>query len=281
MSVLFRDAHVLEPHEGWLDVGPDGRAGRRQSDRGARPRPADGAAPPRGVIEAHGKLLMPGLVNGHFHSPVNHMKGVLPSLPLELFMLYESPALESLRPSPREAYVRTMLAALEMLRTGVTSVQGRRVLHARPRARHHRRRDAGLCRLRHPGDRRRSTSPTSPNSTSCPFWPTCSRRPCARNWPGRRPSAARSCWPPTITSSRAGTGTTATDCAPPCPARRRSASARITSRRSTISAGRTICPSTRTCWRPSCNACSPPSSRASRAGRWCAIRPTSGSCRRA
>ena len=122
MSVLFRDAHVLEPHEGGsmsapTDVLVDGsRIVALGPDLPMTP-------PATRVIEAHGKLLMPGLVNGHFHSPVNHMKGVLPSLPLELFMLYESPALESLRPSPREAYVRTMLAALEMLRTGVTSVQ--------------------------------------------------------------------------------------------------------------------------------------------------------------
>ncbi len=81
--------------------------------------------PPPGatIIEAAGHLVMPGLVNGHFHSPVNHLRGSLPSLPLELFMLYESPGLPGLMPSPRWAYVRTMLAAAEMLRTGVTAVQ--------------------------------------------------------------------------------------------------------------------------------------------------------------
>ncbi|MEA9983957.1 amidohydrolase family protein [Subtercola sp. RTI3] len=68
-------------------------------------------------------LLVPGLINAHFHSPANHLKGSLRSLPLELFMLYESPADPALTPSPREAYLRTMLAALEMLRTGTTSVQ--------------------------------------------------------------------------------------------------------------------------------------------------------------
>ena len=75
------------------------------------------------VIDATGMLVLPGLVNAHFHSPVNHMKGRLPSLPLEIFMLYESPSLDVLRPTPREAYVRTLLACMEMLRTGVTAVQ--------------------------------------------------------------------------------------------------------------------------------------------------------------
>ncbi len=75
------------------------------------------------IIDGCDRLAMPGLINGHFHSPVNHLKGSLDSLPLEIFMLYESPALPGLMPSPRFAYVRTMLAALEMLKGGVTSVQ--------------------------------------------------------------------------------------------------------------------------------------------------------------
>ncbi len=75
------------------------------------------------IIDAKNNLLMPGLINGHFHSSVNHMKGSLPSLPLEIFMLYESPELECLRPTPREAYLRTMLGCMEMLKNGTTSVQ--------------------------------------------------------------------------------------------------------------------------------------------------------------
>ena len=76
------------------------------------------------VVEGGSRhLLVPGLINAHFHSPANHLKGSLRSLPLELFMLFESPADEALTPSPREAYLRTMLAALEMLRTGTTTVQ--------------------------------------------------------------------------------------------------------------------------------------------------------------
>lgn len=75
------------------------------------------------LIEGHGDLLMPGLINGHFHSSVNHMKGRLPGLPLEIFMLYECPELDILRPTPREAYLRTMLGCIEMLENGTTAVQ--------------------------------------------------------------------------------------------------------------------------------------------------------------
>jgi cytosine/adenosine deaminase-related metal-dependent hydrolase len=76
------------------------------------------------VVHGDGRhVLLPGLINAHFHSPANHLKGSLPSLPLELFMLFESPADPELTPTPREAYLRTMLAVIEMLKTGTTSVQ--------------------------------------------------------------------------------------------------------------------------------------------------------------
>jgi cytosine/adenosine deaminase-related metal-dependent hydrolase len=87
-------------------VGPD--AGRRGTfDR---------------IVEADGMLAMPGLVNGHFHSPGNLMRGSLPGLPLELFMLYEVPPLAEEDADSRAGYVGTMLGAMEMLRRGITSV---------------------------------------------------------------------------------------------------------------------------------------------------------------
>jgi 5-methylthioadenosine/S-adenosylhomocysteine deaminase len=72
-------------------------------------------------IDASGQLLMPGLINGHFHSSVNHLKGSLDSLPLEIFMLFESP-LDGAAAGARAVYLRTMLGALEMIRSGVTAV---------------------------------------------------------------------------------------------------------------------------------------------------------------
>jgi len=74
------------------------------------------------VIEAKGKLLMPGLINGHFHSPGTFNKGALDDMPLELFMLYEVPPFDCPPVTPRLNYVRTLLGAVEMLKNGVTAV---------------------------------------------------------------------------------------------------------------------------------------------------------------
>ena len=74
------------------------------------------------TIDGHGLLAMPGLINAHFHSPGNLMKGSLPGYPLEVFMLHEVPPLASGGGASRLAYVRTMIGALEMLRRGITAV---------------------------------------------------------------------------------------------------------------------------------------------------------------
>jgi 5-methylthioadenosine/S-adenosylhomocysteine deaminase len=68
-----------------------------------------------------GHLLMPGLVNAHFHSSANHLKGSFDSLPLEIFMLFETPAdgRETMRGRPM---CRPLLGAVEMLKSGVTTV---------------------------------------------------------------------------------------------------------------------------------------------------------------
>ena len=119
-AVLFRNVRLLE-----LDNAQGMSASTNLLVEGGRIAGiGKGIARPQNarVINGSGNLLMPGLVNAHFHSSVNHMKGRLPCLPLEIFMLYESPALEVLAPTPREAYLRTMVACIEMLRTGATTV---------------------------------------------------------------------------------------------------------------------------------------------------------------
>ena len=75
------------------------------------------------VIDCTGKLVMPGLVNSHFHSQENLFKGYIDNLPLELWMLYTYPALEYGPFSPRLIYLRTMLGIIGMIKSGVTCVQ--------------------------------------------------------------------------------------------------------------------------------------------------------------
>ena len=114
--VLTLDAHGTEHLE--ADIMIDGEAIKAVGPEiGATATTADTR-----IIEGKGLLAMPGLVNGHFHSPGNFMKGALPNTPLELFMLYEVPPLMDRVATPRFAYVRTMLGAMEMLKQGVTAV---------------------------------------------------------------------------------------------------------------------------------------------------------------
>jgi 5-methylthioadenosine/S-adenosylhomocysteine deaminase len=84
---------------------------------------AAAAVPPCATdIDGRGRLAIPGMVNTHFHSSGNFMKGAVPSLPLELFMLYEIPPFMAEPVSERYAYLRTMLGAIDMLKQGVTAV---------------------------------------------------------------------------------------------------------------------------------------------------------------
>ncbi|MEM6388532.1 MAG: amidohydrolase [Pseudomonadota bacterium] len=74
------------------------------------------------VIDGTGKLVMPGLVNAHMHSPEALYKGRYDNMPLELWMLYAYPILGAQTLSPRLVYLRTALCAMESLKTGTTSV---------------------------------------------------------------------------------------------------------------------------------------------------------------
>jgi guanine deaminase len=74
------------------------------------------------VIDASNLLLTPGLINGHFHSHEHFHKGRYDNLPLELWMHFVRPPTPPPPLTPEQVYLRTMIGAIEALRTGTTFV---------------------------------------------------------------------------------------------------------------------------------------------------------------
>lgn len=70
-------------------------------------------------INGQGKLLLPGFVNAHTHSPEMWCRGLIPLLPLELWLnvLYQCPPL-----TPEQAYLAALWTAKETLRSGGTTL---------------------------------------------------------------------------------------------------------------------------------------------------------------
>jgi 5-methylthioadenosine/S-adenosylhomocysteine deaminase len=104
-------AHGAEPFEGDLLV--DGATISAVA-------PCITAAPDMAIVEAHGKLVMPGLVNAHTHSSETFFRGRYEQMPLEVWLLYAYPLLADAPIAPRLLYLRTLLLAMESLRNGVT-----------------------------------------------------------------------------------------------------------------------------------------------------------------
>src|SRR6516165_3396624 len=74
------------------------------------------------IIEARGKLVIPGFVNAHYHSYDVLAKGLLEDMPFDVWALHSQPAYFGRR-SKAELRVRTLLGALECLRNGITTLQ--------------------------------------------------------------------------------------------------------------------------------------------------------------
>lgn len=79
------------------------------------PRPGDE------VVDAAGKLVIPGLINAHYHSHDTLCRGLFEELTLEMWLLYTLPM--GANRSKEEVRARTLVGALESLRCGITTVQ--------------------------------------------------------------------------------------------------------------------------------------------------------------
>jgi 5-methylthioadenosine/S-adenosylhomocysteine deaminase len=73
-------------------------------------------------LDARGHLVLPGFVNAHYHSHDVLAKGTLEEVPLESWRLYALPPQYPPR-SVEEVRARTLLGALECLRSGMTTIQ--------------------------------------------------------------------------------------------------------------------------------------------------------------
>ena len=73
------------------------------------------------IIEASGRLVVPGLINAHYHSHDTLCRGLFEELPLEMWLLYTLPMGQNR--SLEEVRARTLVGALESLRCGITTVQ--------------------------------------------------------------------------------------------------------------------------------------------------------------
>jgi 5-methylthioadenosine/S-adenosylhomocysteine deaminase len=74
------------------------------------------------ILDAHDHLVLPGFVNAHYHSHDVLAKGTLEEVQLETWRLYALPPQYPPR-SVEEVYARTLLGALECLRSGMTTIQ--------------------------------------------------------------------------------------------------------------------------------------------------------------
>src|SRR5262245_30874200 len=128
MKILIRGGRILTLNrEDSILVGEDiliendriARVGGRLTER-------DG--PFDRVIDASGRLVMPGFVNAHFHSYDRFHRGLWEGLPLETWILRVSPLFQAPL-SDRGATVRSQLCAAEMLLAGTTAAVDN--MHAR------------------------------------------------------------------------------------------------------------------------------------------------------
>src|SRR5262245_37333192 len=73
------------------------------------------------TIDARGHLILPGLINAHYHSHDVLCRGLFEELPLEMWLLYTLPLGQNR--SKEEVRARTLVGALESIRCGITTVQ--------------------------------------------------------------------------------------------------------------------------------------------------------------
>jgi cytosine/adenosine deaminase-related metal-dependent hydrolase len=118
--ILIRGGRVYD-HDGAIHQPPhaDILIAGEIIERVGQNLPADGDTD---VIDATGKLVVPGFVNAHYHSHDVMAKGLFEEMPFDIWTLHSNPANYGPR-SLGEVRLRTLIGAAESLRNGITTIQ--------------------------------------------------------------------------------------------------------------------------------------------------------------
>jgi 5-methylthioadenosine/S-adenosylhomocysteine deaminase len=128
-SILIRGGHIVTNDAGQRVLDPGcvliraggisaiWRDGDLDTERAAN-------IPPGTVeIDARRSIVIPGLVNAHMHSNESFEQGAYDRFPLETWLIRCYPPFGAPRLSARDQYLRSMLCAIQTLRSGVTTLQ--------------------------------------------------------------------------------------------------------------------------------------------------------------
>jgi 5-methylthioadenosine/S-adenosylhomocysteine deaminase len=73
------------------------------------------------MVDCHGKILMPGLINAHTHVPMTLLRGLADDLRLDVWLMGYMMPVEREFVSPEFVRLGTLLACAEQIRSGVTT----------------------------------------------------------------------------------------------------------------------------------------------------------------
>ena len=121
-TLLIRGGRALTPAADWHQPASVDIAIAGDTIAGISSAYAAADGPSVEVIDARDHLVLPGFINAHYHSHDVLAKGTLEEVPLESWRLYALPPQYPPR-SVEEVRARTLLGALECLRSGMTTIQ--------------------------------------------------------------------------------------------------------------------------------------------------------------
>jgi 5-methylthioadenosine/S-adenosylhomocysteine deaminase len=121
-TLLIRGGQVMLPDGDWDTPAIADIAIAGEMIIGIAPRFEKPAGAGIEELDARGHLVLPGFVNSHYHSHDVLAKGSFEEIPLETWCLNALPPQFPPR-SVEEIHARTLLGALECLRSGMTTVQ--------------------------------------------------------------------------------------------------------------------------------------------------------------